>query len=68
MIKLNKSSILAKVKVGTSAGEFAAREMEAFGLRDKNTTQTEQNIYTAIILAVPVLIVGSVLYAFAKMA
>ena len=66
MINLKRSSLLAKVKVGTSAGEFAAREMEALGLRDKNTSQTEKNIYTAIIFAVPVLIVGSIIYDVVK--
>ena len=54
MIKLSKSSILAKVKVGS--------------VLEKTSTKTEQNIYTAIILSVPLLIVGSVFFTFAKIA
>lgn len=65
-INLKKSDTLAKVRVGTSVSEFAARELEALGIRDKNTTDMEMKLYTGIIIAVPILIVTAIVYSVVK--
>lgn len=71
ILNLKKSSVLANhneglVRVGTTVDEFAARELEALGIRDKNTTEMEMKLYTGIIIAVPIFLVTVLVYSVIK--